>query len=57
MLARGEAVCSLIHLYFHWEDILIFENMNEEKLAKMNQTYEESYTQFISVLLSLMKVL
>ena len=34
MLARGKAVCSLIHLYFHWEDILIIENMNEEKLAK-----------------------
>ena len=59
MLARGEGICSNSFIFpMRGHIILIRWKLWMRKSGpKMNQTYEESYTQFISVLFSLMKVL
>ena len=59
MLARGEGICSNSFIFpMRGHIILIrWKLWMRKSWPKMNQTYEESYTQFISVLFSLMKVL
>ena len=59
MLARGEGICSNSFIFpMRGHIILIrWKLWMRKSEPKMNQTYEESYTQFISVLFSLMKVL
>ena len=59
MLAHGEGICSNSFIFpMRGHIILIrWKLWMRKRRPKMNQTYEESYTQFISVLFSLMKVL